>query len=227
MADDLKVSDFFTNPTRWHCKFVFSGSVEGAPTGANKWNLDEAPPAPLTYLAVAGADIVSGRKSGRYAPPFLSGGNGMGFGLGGTDQPDGANSTKYGTSGSTRAKSAAKFTINFGSSQQYLGLLWGSIDPFNKISFFNGADSVGTLTRLNISASANGNQGLMGTQYVNINSTFAFDRVAFTSSSFGFEFDNIAWSRSRQDVPEPGSLALWGLGLAGLAAVARSKQKQA
>ena len=69
---------------------VASGSVGGAPTGTNKWNMDDALPAGLTYSVIAGGEIVSGALSGQYAAPFLSGGNGAGFGLGGGDQADGA-----------------------------------------------------------------------------------------------------------------------------------------
>ena len=203
---------------------VVTGSVGGAPTGTNKWNLDGAPVG-LTYAVAGNAGFVTGTVPSEHAAPWLSGSNGTGFGAGGTNQPDGADATSYGTAGTIAG--GGNFTLQFSGLQQYFGLLWGSVDGYNILSFFDGLTTVGSITGSDAKLSPNGNQGVNGTLYVNINSDVGFDRVVFTSTSKAFEFDNVAWAATRQDVPEPGSLALLGLGLAGLAAVSRRKQKQA
>lgn len=159
--------------------------------------------------------VVQGSVGGQYAAPVLSNGNGALFG-----DADGADVSKYLTAGGTSGSYAQ---LILPTSARYLGLLWGSVDSYNTIAFYNGATLVDTFGGSAVSAVAgsgncvNGNQSTVGTCYVNINLATAFDRVVMTSSQYAFEFDNVAFAENPIGTPEPGELGLFllGLGLVG------------
>ena len=77
----------------------------------------------------------------------------------------------------------------------FVGLLWGSVGAYNTLQLFNGATLVDTIGGAQVTAVANGDQGLNGTLYVNITASGLFNRVVASSSSFAFESDNVAFSR--------------------------------
>lgn len=114
-------------------------------------------------------------------------------------------------------------TFSAGGDFNYFGLYWGSMDSYNSLSFWNDGVQVGpTYTGSAVAAgAANGDQGSPNTnRYVNFFFTDGwFDTVKFTSTNYAFESDNHAVAR----VPEPGTIGLLGLGLAGLGFMRRRK----
>jgi hypothetical protein len=189
---------------------VIDSSVGGAPTGVNYANFDGLPLGAsggvsngITVSFAGGAQAVQGSQSGLYAAPFLSNGNGTLFG----DPNNGQDATTYLSTGT------GSVTLTLPGEEKYIGLLWGSVDTFNTLSLYDGSTLVGMVTGTDVTASADGDQGELGTFYVNINSTESFDRVVATSTSNSFEFDNVAYNSSA--VPEPSSFILALAGMMG------------
>ncbi len=153
---------------------------------------------------------------GTYAAPVLSGGNGLNFGA--PNQANGQDMTPYLSTGTSTIEMA------LGGLQSFFGILWGSVDTYNTLEFYNGLTLVGSLTGSQVIGVASGDQTADGTVYVNINSDLQFDRVVARSTQFAFEFDNVAYAATRTDVPAPGALALLGLGLVGIGAASRRRK---
>jgi hypothetical protein len=205
---------------------VPTASIGGAATGSDLFNFDAlvvgsgaqtAWSTGGTSVAVSfvapDSGVVNGASKNVFAAPFLTGGNGLGFGS--PNQPNGKDMTNYLTTGT------GSVTLDFGASLSYLGLLWGSVDDYNTIEFFNGASLVGSFTGMDVLALPNGDQGPGGSVYVNFNDLEGtFTKVVLTSSTNAFEIDNVAINPV--SVPDSGAtVGLVGLGLLALAAVRR------
>lgn len=165
------------------------------------------------------AGIVNGSLANQYAAPVFSNDNGKLFGNG--NGPDTTSYVRVGTSSSA--------TFTFTAAEQYVGLLWGSVDSYNTLTFFSGVNgtgiNVGSLTGADLpSTGSNGNQTAAGTAYINISSTQSFQSIVLTSTVNAFELDDLAFG-TRQPVPEPVSMALLGSGLVGIAAFRRRRAK--
>lgn len=203
--------------------FTVSGSVGGAPTGVKYVNFDNLTLGTLNGTVVANgnngtvkvtgnpnAQVTTGSVGGINAAPYISNSNGSLFG---DATVSGADQTPYLTTGTTA------ITLEFGSDQKYIGLLWGSVDNYNTLEFYDsGNNLLGSVTGSDVTGSPNGNQGVNGTLYVNIDSDTAFRYVKAKSSQFAFEFDNVAYNET--NVPDGGStLVLLSAALMGLGAV--------
>jgi hypothetical protein len=209
-----------------------SGTGDGALAGQNYANFDTVPlgdngglvessgSAGLSLQFVPTGQAVTGALSGVYAAPFLSGANGTYFGnvydpINGT-----SDATTYLSAGGTVGSEAI---LTFAADQDYFGLLWGSVDTYNTLSFYENSTLVGQLTGSQVIADPDGNQFAGGTTYVNVTG-ITYNQVVATSTSYALEFDNVAYSA----VPEPttilaGALLLLPLGASTLRFARRSR----
>lgn len=151
--------------------------------------------------------LVTGSSSGHYASPY------------------GINS-RYLTV--AYSSSVGSVTLTTPGDYNYFGLYWGSLDTYNSIAFYNGGSLIGGFDGGDIfPLLANGGQtSWASNRYVNFFFTGGslFDRIVLTSTNYAFESDNHAFGNIRKSVPEPATMALFGLGLMGLGVTTRRRK---
>lgn len=157
----------------------------------------------MGYASASGDyQIVSGSVSGQYAQPA------------GTNSP-------YLSVPNPVSNGSALFGL--GTTANYFGLYWGSVDTYNSIQFYLDNALVASFGGSLIAPPADGNQTSSATnRYVNFLFTAGdkFDSVRLTSTGYAFESDNHAYA----SLPEPGTLLLLGIGLVGLGLARRHKK---
>jgi hypothetical protein len=104
--------------------------------------------------------------------------------------------------------------LDLSSDRSAFNILWGSIDNYNTLQFYNNLVLVATVTSLDLVPPG---ETQFGAAWVSITGLI-FDRVVFTSSLNAFEFSNI------QAVPLPPALLLFGSALA-LGYLARKRRQ--
>ena len=129
-------------------------------------------------------------------------------------------------------------TIRFAADQRYIGMLWGSVETYNVMTFYKGTEFVQVLTGSDIFGAATPAQGASGTYVVNVamNEGYSFDRVVFTSSRPQFEIAQLQYSQTTAPFADGGpvtnpaplpALAGTPFGLAAVAMFMRRRRKAA
>jgi hypothetical protein len=119
----------------------------------------------------------------------------------------------------------APAVFHFSPATTYVGFLWGSVDTYNQVSFFDGSSNliasfVGGAHGLANNEVANGFGSQGQAQYFNFSAP-SIGSVRFTSGGNAFEIDNLSAVAA---VPEPDTYALMLGGLAAVGFVARRRR---
>src|ERR1017187_3888833 len=184
-----------------------STTIGGVPSvsGATLENFNEPTPPILTLSG--SAYLTTGYPGFGYTPPYFSGSTAAYFGESPTTGSDAGQYVAVQTGGSA--------TLSFSTPQNYLGLLWGTVDVNNNyLTFYDSAHNVvGTVLGTAVTGT-DGTAGPNGTAYVNITSTTPFSSVVVNTTGsqgfWSFEFDDVAYATV---VPEPASGILISAGL--------------
>jgi hypothetical protein len=161
--------------------------------------------------------IVSGSVASQYKSPFDPAGSGAPAGSEVADWQE----IDYFTVGSPSPNNlpvtdGMQYAIlDFDSVQSIFSLLWGSLDAYNTLAFYDASDELITFFTGQDILNAGGTPSANGAAYVTISGLSPFRSVGFFSSQAAFEFSNVV---AAVPLPAGGLLLLTALGGLGIAA---------
>lgn len=171
--------------------------------GSDQGIVQGSVPSTIHAVPVAGVTLPGG------APTYLTGDYGS------------STTTNPLLSGNYLSTGTGSITVTFDAPQISLGLLWGSIDLSNSVTFSNGDTLTGTeVQALAAGFASNGFQGPGGSAYVVAVETVPFTSVTFSSDVTSFELASVVASVTNvTSVPLPGSAPMFGAALVALGAI--------
>lgn len=137
----------------------------------------------------------------------FTGGSGVELGTTSNTWAPGGSSTGVGgiTTDYLAAVGSGKVTISFSSTQEYFGLLWGSINNGNTLTFYDGTTEVYSISYADLINA--GGTSAQGSYYVAINIPGGYTSVVATGSSGSgsFEFSSISYAATTISDPTTGT----------------------
>jgi hypothetical protein len=109
-------------------------------------------------------------------------------------------------------------TFSFSAPATYFGLLWGTVDDFNTITFYDGADVVASFTGTDLLDPPDATSAIYANFFANDGT---FTSVTLTSDSNSFEFDNVRVAAT----PLPAALGLFGSAIVGMGVMGLRRRK--
>lgn len=109
-------------------------------------------------------------------------------------------------------------TFTFAVPGRYFGLLWGTVDGFNSITFLDGDQELATFTGFDLQEEPDHVSAIYANFFA-VGGTFT--SVVLNSSEDGFEFDNVRVAAT----PLPAALGLFGIAIAGMGALGMRRRR--
>ncbi len=111
-------------------------------------------------------------------------------------------------------------TFTFAAPANYFGLLWGTVDSFNTMTFYDGDTAIASFTGTDLLDPPDSTSAIYANFFADGGT---FTSVTLTSSADSFEFDNVRVAAT----PLPAALGLFGSAIVGMGALGLRRRRQA